>query len=246
MPTLNGLLEANAPYSDKAFLTLLTVEHTTLSTPLRIVRNNEDVTSNGNVYTAFPFEVELPNSSDDINGAKLMVGSIAAPYSPTAVTGESISEGNNTLANAPVVAGSVTIYDGATQEGTDDGNGNLVGATIDAGSGIVYNTGAMVIGVTPNPSGALTVNYSYLSSATSIAELIRGLNPTAGPLLVTIQLVLSDDLNTVQLQWPTMEWRSIAMTFEFIEGNLTSVTNINTPLHERSQRFTPTNFPSLF
>lgn len=45
--------------SGECFLTLLTLEHPTLGT-IRLVRNNEDITSRGNLYRRFPFDIPMP------------------------------------------------------------------------------------------------------------------------------------------------------------------------------------------
>ena len=49
----------------ESFLFLLEIDHDDLDTPLRFVNNTENVTSNSDVYTAFPFEVSLPSDRED-------------------------------------------------------------------------------------------------------------------------------------------------------------------------------------
>lgn len=46
--------------TDEVFLFLLTLSHQDLTTPIRVVNNTEYIISNGNVYTAFPFDLVLP------------------------------------------------------------------------------------------------------------------------------------------------------------------------------------------
>lgn len=46
-------------------LMLLTIAHTNLVTPIRVVNNLEAITSQGYTWAAFPFEVSLPIESDD-------------------------------------------------------------------------------------------------------------------------------------------------------------------------------------
>lgn len=46
-------------------LFLVEFDHTDWGSPIRIVNNTEDVVSGGNTYTAFPFELELPESAPD-------------------------------------------------------------------------------------------------------------------------------------------------------------------------------------
>lgn len=56
------LAEVNAP---EAPLILLEIDHPDLSAPVRVVNDMQDVTSNGNLYVAFPFRCVLP---DDFEG----------------------------------------------------------------------------------------------------------------------------------------------------------------------------------
>jgi len=50
--------------TSEVFLPLLTISHTDMTT-LRFVNNNEDVTSNGNTFSAFSFDIALPSEEDD-------------------------------------------------------------------------------------------------------------------------------------------------------------------------------------
>lgn len=56
--------EAWAPASDLP-LVLLTLDHDDLASPIRVVNNTESVTSNGETFVAFPFEVSLPEDNED-------------------------------------------------------------------------------------------------------------------------------------------------------------------------------------
>lgn len=51
--------------SSDGFLYLLTISHASLGSPLRYVRNNEDVVSRGNTFTAFPFDIALADERPD-------------------------------------------------------------------------------------------------------------------------------------------------------------------------------------
>lgn len=51
--------------TDQVFLGLLEIDQAALPAPIRIVNNTENVTHNGNLYTAFPFEFTLPQDSDE-------------------------------------------------------------------------------------------------------------------------------------------------------------------------------------
>ena len=54
-----------AQETGEVFLILLTIDHSTLGTPLRFVYNNEDITSRGNTYTAFNFDIQMVSEEDD-------------------------------------------------------------------------------------------------------------------------------------------------------------------------------------
>ncbi|WP_025324508.1 DUF1833 family protein [Deferrisoma camini] len=54
-----------AQETGEAFLLLLTIDHPDLTQPIRVARNGEDVVSRGNTYTAYPFEIEIPEERGD-------------------------------------------------------------------------------------------------------------------------------------------------------------------------------------
>ena len=56
--------EVFAQHSSEIFYALLVISHADITT-LRFVANTENVTSNGNVYTAYPFEIRLPQERED-------------------------------------------------------------------------------------------------------------------------------------------------------------------------------------
>lgn len=51
--------------TDEVFLFLVTLDHDDLLNPIRVVNNVEDITSRSNVYTAFPFDLILPQDDGD-------------------------------------------------------------------------------------------------------------------------------------------------------------------------------------
>lgn len=61
----NALASIHAQETGEVWLVLLTIENTGLATPIRVVNNNENITSRGNVYQAFPFEIVLPGEDPD-------------------------------------------------------------------------------------------------------------------------------------------------------------------------------------
>lgn len=75
--SLAAMQGALAQETDEVYLTLLEVDHTTFPSPLRFVDNSADVTSNSNVYTAFPFQVVMP---DNVEGkepiAKVVISNV--------------------------------------------------------------------------------------------------------------------------------------------------------------------------
>lgn len=54
-----------AQETGEVFLLLLTIDHATLESPIRVANNFEDIVSNGNTYVAFPFQITLPDDLDD-------------------------------------------------------------------------------------------------------------------------------------------------------------------------------------
>ncbi len=60
--TLKG--EAWAVESDLP-LVLLTIDHADIDPAIRVVNNKVDITSNGDPYIAFPFELTLPDNLED-------------------------------------------------------------------------------------------------------------------------------------------------------------------------------------
>lgn len=50
---------------------LLTINHSSLSSPIRLVNNNEPLVSRGNTYQAFAFEAVLPEQSDRVRQASI-------------------------------------------------------------------------------------------------------------------------------------------------------------------------------
>lgn len=65
--TLSGAFvnAAMAQQTEEVMLLLLTIDHDDFSTPIRVVNNTEDVTSNGNSFVAYPFEIDIPGDTAD-------------------------------------------------------------------------------------------------------------------------------------------------------------------------------------
>lgn len=64
-------------YTDQVFLFLLEIDHEDLVEPIRLVGSREDIVSNGNTYTAFPFEITLPSDDGEtISDIRLSISNI--------------------------------------------------------------------------------------------------------------------------------------------------------------------------
>jgi hypothetical protein len=61
LPALQAML---AQQTSAVFLELLTVDHADLSSPIRLVNNTVDITSNANVFTAAAFRSSLPTDTE--------------------------------------------------------------------------------------------------------------------------------------------------------------------------------------
>lgn len=51
--------------TEEVFLTLLTIQHIDLDSPIRIVANNQDIVSRGDSYLALGFEITLPQDDGE-------------------------------------------------------------------------------------------------------------------------------------------------------------------------------------
>ena len=51
------------PETAEAFLVLLTIDHADIDPPIRVVNNTENITSRGDEFIAFPFDIELPDNT---------------------------------------------------------------------------------------------------------------------------------------------------------------------------------------
>lgn len=51
--------------TDEVFLVLLQITHPNIPDAIRVVNNNENITSNGELYVAYPFEIELPGEDSE-------------------------------------------------------------------------------------------------------------------------------------------------------------------------------------
>lgn len=72
-----GITAAIAQHSDDPFIVLLTLTHATLSAPIYIARNRENIVSRGNTYLAYPFQPSLPTDNDNAPQAKITVANVS-------------------------------------------------------------------------------------------------------------------------------------------------------------------------
>lgn len=69
--------QATAQHNDDPFLVLLTLDHETLTAPIRIVRNRQDVISRGDTYIAYPFTITLAGDTEEAPSARVTVSNVA-------------------------------------------------------------------------------------------------------------------------------------------------------------------------
>jgi hypothetical protein len=63
--------------TEEVWLILLTIEHPDIDPPIRVVNNNENVTSRGDEFIAFPFDIDLPGDDpDQMPKARLRIDNI--------------------------------------------------------------------------------------------------------------------------------------------------------------------------
>lgn len=86
-----------AQETSEVFLVLLTLSHNDFAATIRVVNNYANITSNGNTFTAYPFEIDLPGEDDEAlskvelmitNVDKLLVDEIRAISTPVDLTME--------------------------------------------------------------------------------------------------------------------------------------------------------------
>lgn len=67
----------NAEQTGEVWLVLMSIAHATLAQPIRVANNNENITSNGHLYVAWEFELDLPGEDPENPGnARLRIGNI--------------------------------------------------------------------------------------------------------------------------------------------------------------------------
>lgn len=72
-----ALQSAFAQETGEVWLVLLTITHPSLTTPLRFVNDMQGLTSRGNVFQPFPFEVEFPGEdADQPTDARLVIDNV--------------------------------------------------------------------------------------------------------------------------------------------------------------------------
>lgn len=69
---------AFAQETDDVFLVLLTIAHADISPSIRVVNDNQNITSNSNLFTAFPFDILLPDSKEEsVPRAQLSIDNVS-------------------------------------------------------------------------------------------------------------------------------------------------------------------------
>jgi hypothetical protein len=86
--------------TSEVFIVLITIDHDDLAAPIRVCSNSVDIVSRGNTYIAYPFEITLPDDSDE----KISAGSITIDN----VSGE-IAKGVRLLQTPPTVSIEVVL-----------------------------------------------------------------------------------------------------------------------------------------
>ncbi len=67
----------NAPETGETFIILLTIDHADLSQPIRVSSDAVDTVSRGDTFVAFPFELSLPDDTEDrLPRARLRIDNI--------------------------------------------------------------------------------------------------------------------------------------------------------------------------
>lgn len=75
--TSDALAQAIKQHINFPFLVLLTLEHSRLQNPIRIVRNRQNIVSRGNTYEAYPFRIKMPTDSETSSTASITVSNVS-------------------------------------------------------------------------------------------------------------------------------------------------------------------------
>lgn len=59
------------------FIWLVTIDHSSLGSPIRICNNNVDIVSNGNTFIGFPFSIQPPTDSEQASSASLTISNVS-------------------------------------------------------------------------------------------------------------------------------------------------------------------------
>ncbi|WP_196602167.1 DUF1833 family protein [Pectinatus frisingensis] len=76
--SLDGIIEKNKLANDMPFLLLVQVEHNSLTEPIRLARNTEDVSWNGQAWYKFPIEIDsITQDGKEVPSLNLKVSNIS-------------------------------------------------------------------------------------------------------------------------------------------------------------------------
>ena len=75
--TSTSVREIFRQQTGEAWLVLLTIDHASLTTPIRVGSDAVDTVSRGNTYIAFPFRLVLPNEApDELPRARIQIDNV--------------------------------------------------------------------------------------------------------------------------------------------------------------------------
>lgn len=123
-----ALTSLHAQETGEVWLVLLTISHSTLGTPIRVVNNTEDIVSRTMLFQAFPFDIVLPGEDPDQppkatlrfdNVDRTAIATIRSVTSPPTVTLEVVlaSQPNTVEISFPNLTLRNVRYDASVIEG---------------------------------------------------------------------------------------------------------------------------------
>lgn len=76
MPSSPAITGANTDQTEEVWLLILKITHPALAEPIRVVNNTENITSNGELYLAAAFKMDLPDDTEGVPSVDIEIDNV--------------------------------------------------------------------------------------------------------------------------------------------------------------------------